>query len=445
MRRYALFVVIGLLGGGALLGLYVALTRMGPRDAAGPESLPPEMAHAARGEPGAARGGAPDGPPGAAGAPRGAGRPAGARGVESGGSVAPVPVPVPPRPPAPPEDFSPPPGVAPAAGSPPSRMEGEPSAEPPAVPPGLHQPDRPPTMLAQVNRFVEESKRTAGPQAAELGAQLLTSTNPLLRVAGVAVLAENDALDEATLQYVAEDEDPAVAVNALGWLLDHGQSTASGALGELLAQRSLDSTELVRLIDSGQLIASGSRAALEVLSDQVTGDEARVLFGSISEDDTHDYAVRMKATLLMREQLEFATFRNEVKRLQGEASGEDPLWAEGITRLADRIAGPVAVHSGAPTLTANDVDEMLAREYPMTLEDLAQHLEYVTGQEDAYVAPGTSDRLREHIAELQKLPWTENQQVSLTRLETLAEQLPAFEETSSGPPPNMLEPPPGAE
>jgi len=201
----------------------------------------------------------------------------------------------------------------------------------------------------------------------------------------------------------------------------------------------------VRLIDSGQLIASGSRAALEVLSDQVTGDEARVLFGSISEDDTHDYAVRMKATLLMREQLEFSTFRNEVKRLQGEASGEDPLWAEGITRLADRIAGPVAVHSGAPTLTANDVDEMLAREYPMTLEDLAQHLEYVTGQEDAYVAPGTSDRLREHIAELQKLPWTENQQVSLTRLETLAEQLPAFEETSSGPPPNMLEPPPGAE
>jgi len=299
-------------------------------------------------------------------------------------------------------------------------------------------------MPAQINSFLEESQRSAGPEAVRLGEQLLASTNPVLRVAGLAVLSENDALTADMLRQIAEDEDLAVPINSLGWLRDTGNGNMADSLAALLNVHSFSSDNLIDLIDSGSVDSSGSRAALELLSGDLTAEEARDLFSSIGEDETHEYSVRMKATLLLRESLDFESFRSEVNQLQNQATSEDALWQEGITRLATRLQGPAQVHEGTATLRASDVDELLAREYPMSLEDLAQHLESIVGQEDAYVEQGTADRLNERIDQLKKQPWTEDQQVSLTRIETIAAQLPALEQAESEAPANATEPPPGA-
>ena len=314
----------------------------------------------------------------------------------------------------------------------------------PPAPPEMSMPERPPSMLAQINSLVEESQRTAGPEAVQLGEQLLNSTNPVLRVAGMAVLGKNNALTDDVLKRIAQDETLAVPVNSLGWLLDSGYSDSAQGLSTLMQNRSLTTDVLTALIDSGAINSSGSRAALEMISGSLSADDARVLYSSIGQDQTHEYSVRMKATLLIRETSGFETFRNEVNLLQSQATSQDPLWQEGITRLATSIQGPTAVHDGIAAVTANDIDEMLARQYPMSLEDMAQRLEYVVKQPNAFVQQGTSAKLNEKIAELNKLPWTEDQQVSLTRIETVAALLPALEQATTTTPANLPTPPPGS-
>ena len=109
----------------------------------------------------------------------------------------------------------------------------------------------------------------------------------------------------------------------------------------------------------------------------------------------------MKGALQLRDTMEFADYGDEINAMAG---ADDALWQEGLSRLARRIEGPAVVHEGPATLTASDVDEMLAREYPMTLEDLAQKIEYVIGREDSYVQAGTAACRDEHLAALADRP-----------------------------------------
>ncbi len=311
-------------------------------------------------------------------------------------------------------------------------------------PPDMDRPPLPISMLGQINSHVIQAQRTVGPEVGEYGQGLLDSTNAVLRMAGVAVLAANDGLSEEILGKIASDDDLSVPINAMGWLYDQGHTDAAQLLNESLGSRNLDTQTLLELVDSDGLLESGSRAVLEMLADGLSEEEARAVYESISEDATHAYSVRMKATLLLRDSATFTEFRDTVNTLKNQASADDALWQEGITRLADNLAGPVAVHENNTSLTASDVDEMLAREYPMTLEDLAQHLEYVAGHDEAFIQEGASARLAEHLAELKDRPWTEDQQVSLARIETIATQLAALERPASEAPPGVPQPPPGA-
>ena len=87
---------------------------------------------------------------------------------------------------------------------------------------------------------------------------------------------------------------------------------------------------------------------------------------------------------------------------------------------------------------------MLAREYPKTLEDMAQQLEYITRQPNAYVLEGTTENLIQNVAELRNRPQSEDQQLCLTRIETIIEQLPELEQPLANAPANLPQPPPGS-
>ena len=256
------------------------------------------------------------------------------------------------------------------------------------------------------------------------------------------MLSEQGVLDAETLKQVAADASPTVPLNTLGWMLDSGEYQRSDELIGLLVGRGLETDTLMGFLAGDELNESGSRAALDLLASSLNTEEARDVFGTISEDEAYAYNVRMKATTLLRDSMEFAEYRSHVQAMDQTSSAEDALWQEGIDRLSKRLEGPTQIHEGPAILTPSDIDEMLAREYPMMLEDLALLVEYTLGQEDAYIKPGTAARLAERVEELKDRPWVSTQQISLRRLESAVELLPDAESIDTPPPANYLPPPP---
>ncbi len=298
------------------------------------------------------------------------------------------------------------------------------------------------TETAQLLNLVRKTMADAGPQAAQMGRDLLNADDPKMRQLGAILLAEQAVLDAATLQRVATDASPTVPLNTLGWILDSGGMDQADQLIGLLIDRGLETDGLMGLLAGDELSESGSRAALDLLNASLDTESKTDVFGTISEDAAYAYSVRMKATTLLRDTMEFEDYRNYVQSAEQNSGSQDALWQEGIERLADSLDGPAQIHEGPAILTASDIDEMLAREYPMILEDLAQRIEYVLGQEDAYIKPGTADRLAERVEELKNRPWASTQQISLRRLEAAVKLLPEAEDIDTPPPPNYLPPPP---
>ncbi len=303
-------------------------------------------------------------------------------------------------------------------------------------PPEMNQDnDAPRSMLAQINGFVQESKRTVGPEAIKLGEQLLDSTNPVLRVAGTAVLAANDGLTDDVLKKIAEDDDLAVSLNATGWLFDSGYNDAAQSIKNALAGRGVSKDKLLDLIADTDLNSSGSRLALELLSDKVSQDEARDIYGSVGADEAMSYSVRMKALMELKKKVSFVEYRDTVNDLYQKSMADDAIWQEGIKRLSESLQGPVQVLSGTETLMVDDIDAALAREYPMTLEDLAQKLENTVSSDDSYIQEGTAKRLQERLKELNDRPWTEEQQISLNRINAIIQKLKEKEKPLEEAPP----------
>ena len=310
-------------------------------------------------------------------------------------------------------------------------------------PPGFSEPEIPMTETAQLLDLVRKTMADAGPQSAQVGRDLLNADDPKMRQLGAIILAEQAGLDTAILERVATDASPTVPLNTLGWILDSGGQDQADQLIGLLVGRGLQTDSLMGLLAGDELSESGSRAALDLLNASLDTAAKSDVFGTISEDDAYAYSVRMKATTLLRDTMAFEDYRNYVQTAEQNSGSQDALWQEGIERLSDSLDGPAQIHEGPAILTPSDIDEMLAREYPMILEDLAQRLEYVLSKEDAYIQPGTAERLASRVEELKNRPWASTQQISLRRLESALKLLPEAEDTNTPPPPNYLPPPPG--
>ncbi len=314
--------------------------------------------------------------------------------------------------------------------------------KPAALTPPEDAPEPPLSSTAQVHNLVRQAKNETGPEAIDMGNQLLNAGDPLLRAAGAAILSEMDVLDDAAVNRIAADADTAVPVNVLGWLQDTGHSLDADKLRLLLQQKGLSNDAIVRMILSGALTEAGSRIAMDMLSASDASPETEALYASLNANPALNYAVRMKAALLMRDTMDFPEYRNAVNAMAGSATDADPLWKDGISRLAKSIEGPAEILEKPQALLPSDIDEMLAIEYPMMLEDLALRIEYVMSHPDCFIQKGTADRLNSHIGKLRDLPWSPEQQVALRRIESAAAAIPALEEQD--PPPHVTAPPPGA-
>lgn len=311
-------------------------------------------------------------------------------------------------------------------------------------PPELDGPNIQITETAQSWDLVRKIIADAGPEAVETGLNMLASDDPKIRQLGAMILVEQGALDDETIAFIASDADATVSLNTLGWLMDSGGIDQVDQLIGQLVTRGLEVNGLMDLMAGDELSESGSRAVLDLLSASMDNESMVDIFSTISKDDAYTYSVRMKAVVLLQDSMEFDDYRNHVNAISTQGDGSsDALWEEGIERLASRLEGPLEVHKGPAILTPDDIDGMLAREYPMILEDLAQRIEYILSHEDSYVKTGTAEHLETRLIELRNRPWESEQQVSLRRLEVAVQKLPALEDESISPPSNYVDPPPG--
>ncbi|MCX7590678.1 MAG: hypothetical protein N2255_03520 [Kiritimatiellae bacterium] len=299
------------------------------------------------------------------------------------------------------------------------------------------------SMAAQMRRFIEQARAESGPDADLLGRQLLRSKEPLLRVAGVAVLSELDGVDEEILRTVAADQNLSVLVGAIGWLYDTGNREGAKFLGNALRARNLGVETLAELMFSETLDATGQRALLRMLEEgMIPAEEAENILHLVLDEDALPYSVRMQALYQLRDRTEFESFRRIVNSLLSEAEkAQDEVWREGLSRLANRLKGPVKIHAGPPVLTPHDVEEMLARPFPMMLEDLALFVEYVIRKPQSYVQKGTSHRLLTCLQEVARQPLSEDEQNALRRLESFILPLGSMEKEEPVPPHVPIAPP----
>jgi len=278
----------------------------------------------------------------------------------------------------------------------------------------------------QVYAFVRESLFDAGPDAVDVARQLLASDKPLLRSTGAILLIEAGQLSDELLATLAADPDPAVALNALGWLSDLGDVRRAEQISALLGQRSADPDVLLDALASDALLEPGRRATLEAVCPLLPPEDAYDLCGSIADDPAEPYGVRMKSAMLLAGATDFEAYRERVAELAEQS--DDRTWSKGLQRLMEQLAGPAEVHAGPPSLTMDTIDVRMSRPYPTMLEDLAQHVESVLSTPQHSIAPDARQTLEEYIEEFSGKPLSETETLSLRRLKSLAARLKAPEQ-----------------
>jgi hypothetical protein len=140
--------------------------------------------------------------------------------------------------------------------------------------------------------------------------------------------------------------------------------------------------------------------------------------------------------------VEFTEYREILAGIRADTEGADPLWDEATARLVKRAEGPAQVHEAAPELHTHTIEEYLARPYPLMMEDLAILVEYVAEREDAIAATGTAEAFGDAVKELKTMPWSDQEALTLKRLEALVPRVVQKEAETSNRPTAAPAPPP---
>ncbi len=311
----------------------------------------------------------------------------------------------------------------------------------PAVPPGVADVEpaleaRPPWMNedgslvvesagdSEVRRLAQEIQRASGPFATEHAQGMLEAEHPGVGVVGAALMLSQPVWDEELMHRVATHDDPAVPLFAMQGLQDAGRLAEAAVLRELLRERLAHQSDWESLAVAGGLPGTAVRGLLELAAELASEQERVGLALALVGDEALDYTGRMRAVLEFRQLLPFEAYRAAVRDEYARArEAGEPVWEEGLKRLADRLEGPVEVHAGIPFITPPEVDVMTAREYPAMYEDLALHLEMLASDDTAVIGTGTIKRLQDVITTATAYPLTDSEAAALQRIAALLPQI----------------------
>jgi hypothetical protein len=292
---------------------------------------------------------------------------------------------------------------------------------------------------ADIVGLAREIATASGPEALDHARTMLASEQAGLGVVAAALLVRWPHWDRELFEMVATHPDAATGLFALQGLLDAGRMSEATALRARLAEEWKDVADWSQWVESRALPGTAVRGLIGLLTDRLNAEERVALLDALTANEKSDYSARMRALLEFQNEFSFTEFRARVRRERDAVADENGLWHEGLERLAQRLDGPLEVHRGPPVLTPHDVDLMVAREYPAMYEDLALRLELLLRREDRRMGIGVTQRLREAVALARQRPLSNEEQLALQRIETLADQIEESDVSRLAPPP-----PPGS-
>ena len=277
-------------------------------------------------------------------------------------------------------------------------------------------------LRTQFHQYINDMLASDEASTIDTARRLLASDDAWHRSCGAMLLIETGALQDEDMLRLAEDSDPSVLLNAIGWLRDAGQGEQAGTLLEAFDGLPQDREDLLALMKADTLLPAGQRLMLDLIGESLpTAETKSQFFEDVIGEIDLAHSVRLKSALLLRDTTEFAAYRDQINRMADQAPASE--WRESLKRLSEQLQGPVEIHTDPPAIGGDDIDERLARPYPTMLEDLALHIEGVLAAQDHFVEEDTATVLKEYVAELGNQPLDPEQQMSLKRLAALADAL----------------------
>jgi len=313
------------------------------------------------------------------------------------------------------------------------------------LPPFASKDGRPATASphdSTIQGLAHDIATASGPEAAEHARSLILAGQEGVGVVGAALLADLPewAWDEALYDAVANHTDMAVPLFALQALRDAGRDSEADNLQSRLLTRMGDGADWLALVQNHAIPGTALRALVSLSRTLPDAEQRADLMSAVAAMESADYGARMRALLELRENMPFEEFRTLVRQEAGnDATGAPDIWQMGVERLASRLEGPAEVHTGPTVLAVSDVQVMVAQEYPAMYEDLALHLEMLTGSGTALFGTGVQTALEDLVKNAASHPISDDEMRAVRRIELLVEQIVETDITNLVPPP-----PPGS-
>lgn len=275
-----------------------------------------------------------------------------------------------------------------------------------------------------LNALAAEIRANAGPDALDEAASLLHSDRPGLPLVGAKLLLREDGWTEAIFNQVNQHADLSVPLYLWQGLMEAGRIDDANALADNLVRRVGGMTDWIAFTGSRALPGTAVRGLIHVSEHMLEPAALNELLQSVVHNEENDYSARMRALLEYQHTLPFTEYRDKVyEELARETENNDPVWAEGLQRLARDLEGPVPVLSAPKVIVPGDIDMMVAHEYPATLEDIALTMEMALKREDSTFAPGVIERIDQLIADRSRGPLDESEKIALQRLTNIKEAI----------------------
>lgn len=300
---------------------------------------------------------------------------------------------------------------------------------------------RPPYMDAELGALIDSPTETAlnylttlvrheaGDDVLGQAEGFLAARDAVLPYVGAKLLVEEANWTESLLDQVLAHDDIGVPLYVWQGLLEEGRVADANALAGTILDRVGSFGNWGDYIGTAALPGTAVRGLVNMADQALSGEERTELLDYLVENDGNDYAGRMRALMEYRLTLPYEAYRERVyEELAREPTTYDPVWQEGVKRLALELEGPLPMVSGPITMAPDDIDMMEAHEYPAMLEDMTLRVEIALRSEEAQFAEGMVERLTDVVEKYSNWPLSESEKIALQRLQTA---LPYIEESES--------------
>lgn len=291
--------------------------------------------------------------------------------------------------------------------------------------------------------WVEQRVTREDLDAVDLAARLLAAPVPSERVAGAVILAALGVLDADAIIQLASDEDPAVPLNLLGWLRDHGDEANAEILRDALTAEDRTADRLTELVSEPALSAAGRRALIELAAGS-GGEPVELSTWLLATAGTprQPLDVRAKAAVELRGLMEPGDLAQRLSadnlpRSVDQGGAPDPgfpavgerTWPQLRERLTRDLKAPPGLERTGEEVSLMDFQEWTGSgTVLLQLVETASRLEFALNRPDARVEPGVADAVLEYLDQVESgQPLPPDLQLAVRRIHSRLPMLYAVE------------------